>query len=279
MTLSPADLIDQTRYPVSELDSEAGRTLVSRVRADLAGGGAGCLRGFLAPDALARLAEEARSLIPLAYRGPAEATPYFFDYQSDAAATLPDDHPLRVTSPRRLSQVAYDLIPEGSRLRALYEWEDLAAFLARVLGVERLYRSADPYQALNISVMAAGGCQQWHFDNTEFAVTLLLQAPEVGGGFEFVPNIRSADDENYDAVGSIIRGARDGIRSVVLEAGTLMLFRGRFSLHRVTEVRGERVRLQSILGFNPIPGVTGKPETNIRHYGERCRPLKSVKSG
>ena len=153
--------------------------------------------------------------------------------------------------------------------------EDLAAFLAVALNVARLYRNADPYQALNISMMKPGGCQQWHFDTARCVITLLLQAPEGGGEFEYVPSIRSEENENYDAVRSILDGGRAGVRSVELEAGTLMLFRGHYSLHRVTEVTGTRDRLQSILGFNPEPGVRGSMESNILHYGPRVAEAAS----
>ena len=66
-----------------------------------------------------------------------------------------------------------------------------------------------------------------------------------------------------------------GVRRVAIEAGTLMLFRGHSSLHRVTEVTGQRDRLQSILGFNPRPGAKGTLESNILHYGPRVAEMAS----
>ena len=275
MNISHASLVDRSRYPVTDLDSEAGRELISRVRAELDLDGACCLPKFLTNDAVERLADEARSLAPLAYPGPTQASPYFFNYQSDKAAKLPRDHPLRMKTPRRLSLVACDLIPEDSLLRALYEWQGLGSFLATVLNVERLYRNTDRYQALNIAVMKPGGCQQWHFDTAKCVVTLLLQAPEGSGKFEYVPAIRSEEDENCDAVRGILRGGQTGVRSVSIEAGTLMLFRGHYSLHRVTEVTGDRDRLQSILGFNPKPGIKGSMESSILHYGPRVAEAAS----
>ncbi len=273
MNVSPGSLIDVSRYSLTALDSDAGRELIARMRTELDRDGACCLRHFLTDDAVERLADEAGSLAPLAYPGPTQASPYFFNYRSDEAAKLPEDHPLRMSSPRRLSQIACDLIPGDSLLKALYEWEGLASFLAAAMNVERLYRNADRYQALNISVMKPGGCQQWHFDTSKCVITLLLQAPEGGGGFEYVPGIRNEDSENYDAVRDIMQGDRTAVRTVELEAGTLMLFRGHYSLHRVTEVTGKRDRLQSILGFNPKPGIQGTMASNILHYGPRVAEL------
>ena len=273
MAAATVSLIDRRRYPVTARDSDAGRGLIARMRSDLDRDGACCLPNFLTDAGVERLADEARSLAPLAYPGPKQASPYYFNYRSDEAARLPEDHPLRMTSPRRLSQIACDLIPANSRLKALYHWDGLANFLAAALNVERLYQSADPFQALNISVMKPGGCQQWHFDTSTCAITLLLQAPEGGGDFEYAPAIRSEGDENYDSVRAIMQGGRNGVRTIALEPGTLMLFRGHYSLHRVSEVTGKRNRLQSIFGFNPKPGVKGSMESNILHYGPRVTEM------
>ena len=83
--------------------------------------------------------------------------------------------------------VAYDLIPRGSVLRRLYEWDGLVAFVAAILGETRLYRHADPLAALNINVFAGGQGLNRHFDSADFAVTLSLQTAEEGGDFEIVP--------------------------------------------------------------------------------------------
>jgi len=40
----------------------------------------------------------------------------------------------------------------------------------------------------------------WHFDGADSVVTLMLQAPTAGGQFEYVPMLRSADDENQEGV-------------------------------------------------------------------------------
>lgn len=265
-TTSPADMVDVARYAITDLERPRRQAFVAQGRAALAETGAWCLPGFLTREAVAAMVREVEPLVPLAYRGPTEATPYFYNYD---ATGFPEGHPRRRTTPRRLSQVAFDLIPEHLAIRRLYMWDAIPAFIASVLGLERVYRSADPYQALNISVMAEGGQQQWHFDSNETNVTLLLQASEGGGEFEWVPGIRSDLDERYDAVGRVLDGVRDGVRSMAIEPGMLMLFRGRNSLHRVAPTRGRRLRLQSILGYNTEPGRVGSLQSSVLHYGPR----------
>ena len=129
-----------------------------------------------------------------------------------------------------------------------------------------LYPLADRQQCLNISVMEQGGCQQWHFDRGRSAITLLAQAPEGGGIFEYVPEIRSDQSENFEAVGRVLDGDRASVRQVEITPGTLMLFRGHYSLHRVTPVEGKRRRLQLIFAYAARPDQQGSAESSRLHY-------------
>ncbi len=264
----PADLVDLERYPILDPDSGPGAALIAGIRARMAETVLCALPGFLKAAVVPRMAAETEALVPLAYRGPAEASPYFFNYGS-GLDSLPLDHPRRRKTPRIMHQVAYDLIPETALIRRLYEWEPLAAFLARALDVPKLYRCDDRFQALNLSIMGEGGCQQWHFDTNESNITLLLQAAEAGGEFEYVPLIRSEENENYEAVKKVLDGDTSRVVRLAQEPGMLVLFRGRRSMHRVAPCRGKRRRLQSVLAFNSRPGVNGSHESNMLHYGPR----------
>ena len=80
----------------------------------------------------------------------------------------------------------------------------------------------------------------WHFDTNEFTVSMLTQAAEGGGVFEYCPNIRSAAAENFDDVRAVLAGRGEHlVRRLTLRPGDLQLFQGRYSLHRVSTVRGE----------------------------------------
>jgi hypothetical protein len=263
----PENLVDLERYPLSRPGTSAYEDLVEKVRASLSTEGLASLPGFLRPDALELMVFEAEALAPLAYPGPTEATPYFFNY--DIGGDVDADHPTRRRGRRALSQVAYDLIPTESAFYRLYHWPQLPAFLAHVFGHAMLYRTADAYQSLNISVMDEGGCQQWHFDRSRFVTTLLLQAPESGGEFEYSPNLREDTDEHFERVKAVLDGAAGDLRRVAIEPGMLNLFKGHYSMHRVTEVRGSRRRLQTILAYSPEPNVQGSLKSSILHYGPR----------
>ncbi len=117
------------------------------------------------------------------------------------------DHPQQWLGDYSVGAVAYDLFPADSLIRQLYEWEPLMELVAAILGRDRIYRYADPMGALNLAVMSDSEQLQWHFDQTDFVVSLALQDAEEGGDFEVAPQIRTADDERYDDVARVLAGS------------------------------------------------------------------------
>jgi len=269
-----AQIVNTELYPLDCLDSIDGQALVNRVRNSLQQDGSCTLPNFVAADILQQMAAEAHSIAHLAYPGPTEVTPYFFNYRLGEGETLPESHPLRRKGKRQLSQVATDLIPTDFMLSLLHRSPFMLEFLSAVVQ-QPVYQSRDPYQALNISVMDEGGCQQWHFDGGNMVTTLLLQEPEGGGVFEYAPAIRSDHDENFEAVQAVLDGKSGQVIQNHLRAGTLSLFRGHYSMHRVTEVVGNRQRLQAILGYSTNPAMYGKRESSILHYGPRVADIEA----
>jgi hypothetical protein len=150
-------------------------------------------------------------------------------------------------------------------------------FLGKVVG-ETVYQNQDRYQSLNINLQDEGGCQQWHFDTAHMVTTLLLKEPEGGGVFEYSPNIRSDENENFDEVQKVIQEKSDRVKQLNLKAGMLSLFQGHYSIHRVTKVVGSRRRIQAVLGYTTTPGLTGSVESSILHYGPRVAEIERIKT-
>ena len=267
------DLIDLETYPLDALKSRQGLELIAEIQASLQADGAASLPNFLRPWALEKMVAEAEHLAPLAFAGPTTVSPYFFNYDI-AGNGVSDDHPTRREGRRNLAQVAYDLIPRDSLLCRLYHSDLLTNLVAKVRNKARLFRLADHYQSLNISVMEQGGCQQWHFDRGQLVTTLLLQSAESGGVFEYAPRIRSDDDEHFDDVAAILDGDRSRVRELPLQPGALNLFQGHYSMHRVTPVVGERRRLQTIFAFADEPETHGNLKSSILHYGPRVSEIE-----
>jgi hypothetical protein len=268
-----AATIDLDRYPIVPLGDARAQALAGNCRVQLAATGSCLLPGFLLPDAVARMAAEAAAVAPLAHRKPGGrgATAYL----APPDESFPAGHPRRRLQTSSVGAVAYDLIPHGSLVRQLYEWDGLLNFLAAALGEDRLYRYADPLGALNIAAMEQDEHLLWHFDQTDFVVSILLQGCERGGDFEYVPNIRDAAAENYDRVWRLLDGDRGEVVRLDMAPGTLALFMGRHSIHRVTPIAGSTLRLIALLGYDTEPGTMSSERLKLARYG-RTEPLAVI---
>lgn len=259
----PSDLINLERYPITERDSKQYKQLVFKCREQLTALGACVLPEFVSAGALAALAAEAQNMAPLAFHNLLTGNAYLTEVDS----ALASDHPRNWTATTSLGAVAYDLIPADALIRKLYEWDGLMSFLQDALNKETFYRYADPMGGLNIAVMREGDHLRWHFDQTDFVTTILLQEAKGGGDYEFVPMIRNRDDENYDRVKSVLNGSKEGVLKLEITPGSLVLFEGRHSLHRVTPIEGDRLRLIALLGYDTRPDVVSSDYLRKIRYG------------
>jgi hypothetical protein len=267
--MNPAALVDLDRYPVLDLDG-VGAPMVDRFAAALRDTGVSILPGFLRADALPELVAECDALAEGAHLQDVQGTPYL---ELPDPAEWPADHP-RVTWTRSaVHTVAYDRFsPTRSGLRSLFEWDVLLDLVSRILGRSPLHRYADPLGAMNLAVMREGDTLGWHFDQTDFVVSLALQASVAGGAFENVQRLRWVDgggiDERYDLVGDVLAGRAPGlVTTVPMTPGTLMLFEGRWSLHRVTPVVGPTPRHVALFGYDTKPGTMSSDLLKQIRYG------------
>ncbi len=246
--------MDVDRYPLTSPGSGAWDVAVERARAGLRAAGCCVLTGFVRDGLLDELRRECAEVAPLAYHD-AETVNV---YNTEPDPSLPADHPAHTTVERRNAFVARDRIPDSALIQRLYPSPEFRAFVAACFALPAVYELADALSGLCFNVIAPGRSHPWHFDTNEFAVSLLTQAPERGGSFDYCPGIRSRTDENLADVRAVLRGdAAHLVRSIPLRPGDLQLFRGRYALHRVSTVEGAVDRHTAILAYSERPGVVG----------------------
>ena len=153
---------------------------------------------------LGDLLADSQQLAPLAWRSGGVGTAYLAPPPDE----VPDGHPRRWAGPYSTGAVAYDLFPASSPLRRLYEWDALKDFVEAVLDVGSLYRYADPCGALNLAVMTEGDELQWHYDMTDFVVSLAIRTPSPAATSRWCLGMRSAGDEHYPDVAAVLAGDR-----------------------------------------------------------------------
>ncbi|MEM7341306.1 MAG: hypothetical protein AAF467_21805 [Actinomycetota bacterium] len=259
------DVIDIDRYPIHEPHRPAWRELVHEVTRRLATEGACELTGFLRPEARAEISRQlgaARTHVPIREH---ESTVYA---RADLEATLPADDP-RCTALRwHAGHVTRDMIPAYAPSHRLYAAPRFKAFVAACVGRNRVFEYADPMAGLIATILPPGGRYPWHYDTNEFVVTVMIDRAEVGGVFEYCPNLRRPGDENLAGLGRILAGDDHHlIRRSDVEPGTLQVFLGRHSLHRVTQVEGTSTRVMLVLSYADRPGVIGPVDRTRSVYG------------
>lgn len=257
------DVVDLTRYPINDPSGPAYRHLVQACQAQLREQGVAQLAGFLTPAAVSEMLTLAGRLAVRAWASDQVHTVYF-EPADDSAGP---DHPRALLQHSAKKAIAFDQIPAGAPIRRLYESDDLTGFIAAVLGKHVLYRSADPLDALEIAIFGDGDELGWHFDNSEFSVTVMYQQPDAGGHFDYCPGLRTGHDQNYPGVQRILHGGSDGVTRLPSSPGALAVFRGQHALHRVTPVSGPRPRINSVLTYGEHPGMKLSELTQKLFYG------------
>lgn len=263
MAFPLASLVDLECHPIDRPDSAAYRSLVARGQASLAESGFCALPGFIQPAALEEMAREASIAAVHGYR----RDQFLAAYDPDVVAALPADHVASRTHPYRMRVIAQDRLPAAGAILSLYNEDALPNIIADLLGEPALYRCADALVSCTVTVLDPGDEHGWHFDSNDFVASLLLQAADEGGQFEFVPSLRSENDENYGAVERIYDGDRTTVRAPAIAAGTLMLFQGKYALHRVSPVQGRQSRLIALFSFDRRPDMVFPTETKIAAVG------------
>ncbi|MBB2200374.1 HalD/BesD family halogenase [Gluconacetobacter tumulisoli] len=257
------DLIDLDRYPLDRENSGAWSALVEKSRAELARDGMFNLEGFLRPGVAEKAVAEIRPI--MASRSHEHRRWHNIYFKPDLPG-LAADHPALQKVETINHTVCADQFPD-SLILAVYEYEPLIRFLAATMDKPRLYAMEDPLARANVMSYRQGEALNWHFDRSEFTTTLLLQAAEQGGEFEYRTDLRSDDDPNYDGVARLLAGHDEQARIMKVRPGTLNVFRGKNTAHRVTTVRGRRDRMIAVFSYYERPGVTFSPEERLGFYG------------
>lgn len=267
-----ASLINLTRYPI-HANGLARDSIIAAVRKELASDGCAVLKGFLTPDGVEALKQEADSVAQMRHRSYSRTNAYF----TKDDPSLPEDDPRRQFFDRSNAFIPADNFAKDGALRTVHDFDGFEAFIKDCLQQDRFYRYADPLADVIINSADEGNGFPWHFDTNNFTVTLAIQNAETGGAFEYAPGIREAD-ENFDEVKRVLDGTSDKVTVLELEPGDLQLFRGRYSLHRVAPLRGNRPRYVAIFSYVKEPDMVGNPERTEQLYG-RTLPIHWERAG
>ena len=245
-----AGIVDLDRYPLHEAASPAVAELLARGQEALARDALFTLPGFVRPQATEAMATELEARVPMASRFEVERELYAYE-----PGSWPEDHPRNARHACRYHQVLNHQIANDSPLRRLYCWEPMREFLRRLMGYETFHRSECPHLALTAKVAGPGDTDGWHYDGNDVVFSVLLREPEGGGIFEYAPNLRSEDEENWEGLAAVYAGDGTRVKRARLAVGDLNVFQGNRTLHRVTPVEGATRRIVGLFSYDREPGT------------------------
>jgi len=252
------DIVDLASHPVSDPD------FTNRCRKTLDETGVLVLEGFIRDEALAAIHAESVAGQDQAYFCAQNHSVYLTPHDPAFA----DHHPANRQVVSSKGCICDDEIGAASPLRMLYDDAAFRSFVSDVTGQAALHAYADPLSSINVHYANRGQELGWHFDNSSFAITLLIQKPDAGSRFEYVKGLRDADagQMNYDGVGALLDGETQP-EVLDMNPGTLVLFRGRNSIHRVSPNESDRTRMLAVLAYNTEPDVSLSESARMTFYG------------
>ena len=258
MTLTLAQIVDLTAHPLEDA------AFAAQCKASLDEKGVLLLSDFITPQALDIMKREARNQQDRAYFCTQQHSVYLTPMDDAYAA----DHPANMQVTSSKGCICDDVIDAQSPLRGLYDAPQFRDFIKTVTDESALHPYADPLSSINVHYAHRGQELGWHFDNSSFAITLLIEKPDAGSRFEYVKDLRDADagEMNYDGVGALLAGETSP-DVLQMEPGGLVLFRGRNSIHRVSPNESDKTRMLAVLAYNSEPGVSLSESARMTFYG------------
>ena len=201
------------------------------------------LPGFLTPNAIAAIYKEGQ-----AGRDRASFCKQNHNvFLAGSDLNFPPDNPCNLEVLSSKSWICDDVVAVNSPLRQRHNSEEFRRFLFVVFSEKTLYEYSDTLTTINLHYSEPGQELGWHFDNSSFAITLMIKVPEQGGNFE-------NGDINYKKIISVLDGYAVA-QTLDTKQGDLVLFRGCNSLHRVAPVEGLKTRILAVLAYNSEPGI------------------------
>ncbi|NRB05122.1 MAG: 2OG-Fe(II) oxygenase [Rhodobacteraceae bacterium] len=258
MALTLDQIVDLTQFPLGDASFGA------RCKKTLDRDGALVLSNFIRPDALEEMRRESAAGQDQAYFCAQDHSVYLTPPNPDFPATHAANR--QVVSSKGC--ICDDVIDQASPLRTLYDAPEFRSFVMQTTGEAALHPYADTLSSINIHYAGRGQELGWHFDNSSFAITLLIQKPDAGSRFEYIKDLRDsgAGDMNYEGVRALLDG--DTQPDVLnMDPGALVLFRGRNSVHRVSPNESDTTRMLAVLAYNAEPGVELSESARMTFYG------------
>jgi len=240
---------------------------VSQHRKQLKANGVTTLPGFLTPKAVADAVVEVEEKEGRAYTMQTDHNIYL----RDSDQSLPSDHIRNLRLDTKVAALACDQLKEDGPLKTVFRSSSFLEFTRLLLQLPALHRNIDPIGAVFVNIYRDGYSHNWHFDESQWSTTVLLQEADEGGDFLYTRPFRDELKESttQDIAARLVQDHETEMANTLeFKPGTLNIFQGRRSLHSVTECKGSKNRLLGVLHYSGTEGVRNTPRVQKLFWGK-----------
>jgi hypothetical protein len=253
------NIIDVQHHPIEDVG-----TYAMHCRRELKKNSILILNNFITKNALLELQHEADTLHDKAFYCSQNHNVLL----TEKNVRLKEAHPCNIEVTSDKGCVPHDLIPPNSHLRTIYTSEKFQRFIQSVFAVEKIWPYSDPLSSINLNYYEEKQQLGWHFDNASLAITLMIRPSESGGIFQFVMGARDIEKNtiNVPLLDSVLHN-KTSINELNMEAGSLVLFYGCNTLHRVTPVTSQKPRVLATLNYNLEKNIKLSENARVTFFG------------
>jgi len=254
-------MIDFEKYPINAKGSDAYEKLLQSTKKTINEKGSVSLTNFLTKQGTDLLQQTVIDKTPEANRTRRYNNAYDMEVPDDIAA----DHPLNIILESSYSSLGRSQLRD-TFIDELYTCTYIKDFAADVLDIPQLYFHDDSYNACVVMMYQPGDKIDWHFDYGQFVCLINVHEISEGGFHECVTDVRTEDDNGYEAVGRVLNGDRSQVQQSRSSPGAFTIFKGRYSLHRVSIVEGTETRKSLVMTYEDKQGVVLTDEVRERYF-------------
>lgn len=254
-------MINYEKYPIHARDSEAYKSLIAQLKVDISEKGSISLPDFLTSQGIEVLQQTVIDKTPEANR----ALRYNNAYDMPIPDDVPEGHALRIVLKSSYASLGHYQLKE-TFIDQLYTCEHVRNFAANVLEIPQLYVHEDKYNACVVMMYEPGDRIDWHFDYGHFVCLINIHEITEGGFHECAPNLRTEDDNCYEDVAAVLNGDRSRVHQSRSTPGAFTIFKGKYSMHRVSEVTGTDTRKSLVMTYEEKTGQTLTEDVRQRYF-------------
>jgi len=259
-------VINLQEYPINQPTSDKYQDLVRFHKEQLEQNGVTTLPGLVTKEAIDKAVKEVEEKADTSFTMMTDHNIYL----RESDDSKPVSHIRNKRLDTKVAALACDELTEEGPLKVIFRSDSFLKFVQQILNLPSFHRNVDPVGAVFVNIYNDKFSHNWHFDESQWSTTILLQEAEKGGEFQYTKPFRNEEDETktYDIASKVISGDQEHVNTLEFKPGTLSIFQGRRSLHSVTTCHGPVSRLLGVLHFSQREGVRNSPGVQQLFWGK-----------